>query len=62
MVTNFKGRTYEEKLAKAGMVTLETRRLRGDLLQTYTHTGLAIYRTRSNVKVYRHVKSIGNYP
>ena len=35
MVTNFKGRTYEEKLAEAGMVTLETRRLRGDLLQAY---------------------------
>ena len=25
MVTNFKGRTYEEKLAEAGMVTLEER-------------------------------------
>ena len=35
MVTNFKGRTYEEKLAEAGMVTLEARRLRGDLLQAY---------------------------
>ena len=35
MVSNFKGRTYEEKLAEAGMVTLETRRLRGDLLQAY---------------------------
>ena len=27
--------TYEEKLVEAGMVTLETRRLRGDLLQAY---------------------------
>ena len=35
MVTNFKGRTYEEKLAEAGMVTLEARRQRGDLLQAY---------------------------
>ena len=35
MVTNFKGRTYEEKLAEAGMVTLEARRRRGDLLQAY---------------------------
>lgn len=35
MVTNFKGRTYEEKLAEAGMVTLEERRRRGDLIQVY---------------------------
>ena len=35
MVTNFKGRTYQEKLAKAGMVTLEERRKRGDLMQAY---------------------------
>ena len=35
MVSNFKGRTYEEKLAEAGMTTLEARRLRGDLLQAY---------------------------
>ena len=35
MVTNFKGRTYQEKLAEAGMVTLEERRRRGDLLQAY---------------------------
>ena len=35
MVTNFKGKTYEEKLAEAGMVTLEARRRRGDLLQAY---------------------------
>ena len=35
MVTNFKGKTYEEKLAEAGMVTLEERRRRGDLIQMY---------------------------
>ena len=35
MVTNFKGRTYEEKLAEAGMTTLEERRRRGDLIQAY---------------------------
>ena len=35
MVTNSKGRTYEEKLAEAGMITLEARRRRGDLIQAY---------------------------
>ena len=35
MVTNFKGKTYEEKLAEAGMITLEERRKRGDLIQAY---------------------------
>ena len=35
MVTNFRGRTYEEKLSEAGMITLEARRRRGDLLQAY---------------------------
>ena len=35
MVTNFKGRTYEEKLAEANMTTLEERRRRGDLIQAY---------------------------
>ena len=35
MVTNFRGKTYEEKLAEAGMITLEARRRRGDLLQAY---------------------------
>ena len=35
MVTNFRGRTYEEKLAEAGMTTLEVRRRRGDLIQAY---------------------------
>ena len=35
MVSNLRGRTYEERLAKLGMVTLETRRLRGDMIQTF---------------------------
>ena len=35
IVTKFKGKTYEERLAEAGMVTLEARRRRGG-----PHTGL----------------------
>ena len=35
MVTNLKGRSYEERLAEMGMVTLEERRRRGDLVQVY---------------------------
>ena len=35
MVSNLKGKTYEERLAETGMTTLETRRLRGDLIQMY---------------------------
>ena len=35
MVTDLKGRTYEERLAELGMVTLEERRQGGDLIQAY---------------------------
>ena len=35
MVTNLQGQTYEERLAELGMVTLETRRNRGDMIQTF---------------------------
>ena len=35
MVSNLRGRTYEERLAELGMVTLKTRRKRGDLIQAY---------------------------
>ena len=35
MVSNFTARTYEEKLKEAGMITLEQRRQRGDMIQVY---------------------------
>ena len=35
MVTNLRGKSYEERLAELGMVTLEKRRQRGDLIQAY---------------------------
>ena len=35
MVSNLRVKTYEERLAELGMVTLETRRLRGDMLQIF---------------------------
>ena len=35
MVSNLRGRTYEERLAELEMVTLETRRQRGDMIQTF---------------------------
>ena len=35
MVSNFTARTYEEKLREAGMITLEQRRQRGDMIQVY---------------------------
>ena len=35
MVTNLKGKTYQERLAELGMVTLEERRRRGDLVQMF---------------------------
>ena len=35
MVTDLRGNTYEERSAELGMVTLEKRRERGDLIQAY---------------------------
>ena len=35
MVTNLKGRTYSQRLTELGMITLEERRERGDLIQAY---------------------------
>ena len=35
MVTNLKGRTYSQRLKELGMITLEERRERGDLIQAY---------------------------
>ena len=35
MVTNLKGKGYEERLAEMGMITLGERRRRGDLVQMY---------------------------
>ena len=35
MVSNMKGKTYEERLLEANMTTLETRRSRGDLIQMF---------------------------
>ena len=35
MVSNLKGRTYEERLLETNMTTLEARRVRGDLIQMY---------------------------
>ena len=35
MVTNLKGQGYNERLAEMGMITLEERRRRGDLVQVY---------------------------
>jgi len=35
MVTNWRGRTYESRLAEVGMTTLEDRRARGDMIATY---------------------------
>ena len=40
IVTKLNGKTYQEKLAELGMVTLEERRRRGDLVQMFkTVTG-----------------------
>ena len=35
MVINLRGLTYEERLSELGMVTMETRRARGDMIQTF---------------------------
>ena len=35
MVSNFRARNYEDKLLEAGMITLEQRRERGDLIHMY---------------------------
>ena len=35
MVSNLQGKSYEERLAELDMVTLETRRRRGDMIQTF---------------------------
>ena len=35
MVTNLKGKRYEERVAEMGMITLEERRRRGDIVQMY---------------------------
>ena len=35
MVSNFKSKSYEDKLREAGMITLEARRQRGDMLEMF---------------------------
>ena len=35
MVSGLKGRNYQEKLKELGLQTLETRRIRFDLIQTF---------------------------
>jgi hypothetical protein len=35
MVSNLRGRSYEDRLAEAGMLSLEDRRVRGDMIATY---------------------------
>ena len=35
MVSNFKSKSYEDKLKEAGMITLEARRKRGDMLEMF---------------------------
>ena len=35
MVAGLKGRTYEQKLVEVGLTTLEERKVRGDMIQTF---------------------------
>ena len=35
MVSNFSGKSYDEKLKEAGMISLQERRQRGDMIQVY---------------------------
>ena len=35
MVSGLKGTTYEERMQELGMISLEDRRVRGDLIETY---------------------------
>ena len=35
MVSNMRGRTYEDRLVEAGLTTLVDRRVRGDMIETY---------------------------
>ena len=35
MVTNWRGRTYEDSLVEASLTSLVDRRLRGDMIATY---------------------------
>ena len=35
MVSNMRGRTYEDRLTEAGLTNLVDRRVRGDMIETY---------------------------
>ena len=56
MVSNFTARTYEEKLREAGMITLEQRRQRGDMIQVYK-----IMTKKENVDPSTWFESIGDH-
>ena len=38
MVAGLRGRSYEQKLMEVGLTTLEERRIRGDMIQTFRIT------------------------